>query len=176
MTGQRITGGNKRALQVQEDHPRIFTAERRKNFLDTLAATCNVRLSARVADVGLTSCYRLRAKDPGFAEAWRIALAMGYDRLEEALLEYAVSRVEAANVDPGAVDPATVDGSFAQSVANGSVTSGDLHFAVGLLNRHRATIAGKESAGRNGHRATRAETDAVLRRKLDSLAKRTGER
>ncbi len=173
MTERLITAANRRALQEQEEHSRTFSQAKRKRFLETLAATCNVRLSAREAEIGMTSCYRLRAKDPGFAEAWRTALAMGYERLEEALLGYAVSRVEAAGIDPGAVDPAGVEGSFADCVARGEVTNGDLQFAVGLLNRHRATIEGRDRPGRNGHRATREETDAALRAKLDSLAERT---
>lgn len=172
--GEKITAGNGRALQRQKIASTGFTEKKRQRFLDTLAATCNVRMSAAAAGVGLSSCYRLRTRDASFADAWRTALAIGYDRLEAALLDYALSRVEAQAIDPDAADPAAVEESAVGVLATGQVTNADLQFAVSLLNRHRAAVEGRAPAGRGARRASAEETDAALRRKLDSLARRLG--
>src|SRR5690606_31296438 len=59
----------------------------RQAFLAALSATANVRLSARAAGFAHSSFYRLRDYDPAFAREMRLALEMGYDRIEMALLE-----------------------------------------------------------------------------------------
>jgi hypothetical protein len=151
-----------------------FGREKRKRFLDALAATCNVRIAAGAAGIALSSCYRLRARDRSFADAWQQALAIGYDRLEDALLDYALSRIEADEIDPEAVDPAAIEGSAVVALARRSVSNADLQFAIGLLNRHRAAVEGRRLGGRGARRATAEETDAALTRKLDALARQLG--
>ena len=59
----------------------------RQAFLAALSATANVRLSARAAGFAHSSFYRLRDYDPAFAREMRLALEMGYDRIEMALIE-----------------------------------------------------------------------------------------
>ncbi len=164
-------GGNRRALQVKAIGDNRFTKRHQKRFLDALAATCNVRISAEAAGKSLSSCYRLRARDANFADAWRIALGMGYERLEEALLDYALETVGVRDIDPDAVDLEAFKGSVVSALADRTVSNADLQFAIGLLNRHRATVEGRRVSGRGGPRATAAETDAALRRKLDALAR-----
>ena len=121
--------------------------------------------------MALSSCYRLRARDQGFADAWRQALTIGYDRLEEALLDYALSRVEAEEIDPETVDPVAIEGSVMTALADRSVSKTDLQLALSLLNRHRAAVEGRRVAARGARRATAEETDAALTRKLDALAR-----
>ena len=58
----------------------------RQAFLAALSATANVRLSARAAGFAHSSFYRLRDYDPAFAREMRMALEMGYDRIEMALM------------------------------------------------------------------------------------------
>lgn len=170
----KITAGNGRVLQRMAIGDSGFTAAKRKGFLDALAATCNVSIAARAAGMALSSCYRLRSRDASFAEAWRAALAIGYERLEEALLDYALSRLEVQEIDPDAADPAVTAGSAVTALAERNVSNADLQFALALLTRHRATAEGRRVHGRGARRATAAETDAALKRKLDSLARRLG--
>jgi len=164
---EKITSGNGRALQRMAVNDRGFTVDKRRSFLDMLAATCNVRTSAEAAGVALSSCYRLRARDAGFAQAWQAAMAIGYARLEEALLNYALWRVEAEAIDADAA----VEGSLVGKLTRRTVSAADLQFALALLNRNRAMAEGRALAGRGTQRATADETDAALRKQLDVLAR-----
>ena len=58
-----------------------------ERFLGALTATCNVK--AACAEVGLTpaSAYGHRLRWPAFARRWHAAVALGYDRIEAALIE-----------------------------------------------------------------------------------------
>lgn len=143
----------------------------RTRFLERLATTCNVSVAARSAGVAVSSCYRLRARDAPFATAWDAALAVGYDRLEAALLEYALEKVERGAADPEAIAPEAIRGSVKAALAERTVSHSDLQLAVGILSRHRAAIEGKKPA-RGGQRMTSDETDAALRRALDGLSRR----
>lgn len=55
-------------------------------FLESLAETSNVSLSAIRANVPLRTVYRARRGDPAFAARWREALHEGYDNLEMEVL------------------------------------------------------------------------------------------
>jgi hypothetical protein len=59
----------------------------RQAFLAALSATANVRLAARAAGFAHSSFYRLRDHDPAFAREMRMALEMGYTRIELALMQ-----------------------------------------------------------------------------------------
>jgi hypothetical protein len=163
-----IAPGNGRALQVRAAR---FTSEARRVFLDTLAATCNVSAAQRACGMGITACYRLRARDPEFAAAWQQALAIGYDRLEQALLHYSLERVEAAEIDPDAADRAAVEGSVVRALETRTASAEELRFALALLNRHRAAAEQRAPAGRGAPRVSAEETDAALTAKLDRLAR-----
>ncbi len=56
-------------------------------FLAALSATANIRLSAAAAGFTHGAFYAHRRRNPGFAREWRLALQIGYDRIEAALLE-----------------------------------------------------------------------------------------
>lgn len=52
-----------------------WTAPKEARFLDALAATRDVRLSALQVAISAVSAYRRRMRSPAFAERWREALA-----------------------------------------------------------------------------------------------------
>ena len=85
----RLANGS---LQLRACAARRIDTAARQSFLAALSATANVRLSARAAGFAHSSFYRLRDHDPGFAREMRLALQMGYDRIELALI---------ASFDPG---------------------------------------------------------------------------
>lgn len=104
-----------------------------------------------------SSAYALRRRDPEFAALWRAALLTGYDRLEEMLLQMALLPVNA--VETG--DPDDIDmGAF------------DARLALELLGKHRAAVEGR-TRGRGGvyRRASEAEVNAALTKRLDGLAR-----
>lgn len=74
-------------LQVRSAQPGKLTRECEQAFLAALSATANIRLSAAAAGASARAFYRRRARHAGFAREMRLALAMGYERLEMALLE-----------------------------------------------------------------------------------------
>ena len=58
----------------------------RHTFLVGLAETSNVTASAQMAAISPSWVYKTKREDPGFADAWLIALCEGYDNLEMDLL------------------------------------------------------------------------------------------
>jgi hypothetical protein len=74
-------------LQLRRTQPGGLTRAGEQVFLAALSATANVRLSAAAAGFSHATFYARRRTSPGFAREMRLALAMGYDRLELALLE-----------------------------------------------------------------------------------------
>ena len=83
--GEAGSGAQMRA--VRKDG---WTLERRRVFMETLAATCNVSEAARVAGKNLSSAYYQKRRDPGFAREWAQALSVGYAELEAFLLRQAL--------------------------------------------------------------------------------------
>lgn len=85
----------------------------RQRFLAALSASANVRLSAAAAGVNAISLYYHRRHNPGFAREWQLALEIGYERLELALLESAQPESFADDDwrrnDPPALPPMTVN-------------------------------------------------------------------
>jgi len=132
--------------------------ERQVQFVSMLAETCSVTAAARAAGVAVAICYRWRGESPAFAAAWDAAIAITYDRLEAGLLQHALATVQRATADDKA--------------GGGGVSAADLQFAVGLLGRHRGGDEPKKGVGRTKPLPTQAETDAVLQRALDGLARR----
>lgn len=128
---------------------RALTKAKQRAFLDTLASTCNVTQAAAAAGLSIGRCYRMRERNAAFGAAWNQTIAARYQRLEEALLDYVLTRISEA---PGA-----------------ALTTADLGCAVGLLQRHHAANGGKQPVEPE---ASAAETDAALRKKLDQFARR----
>ena len=99
----RVSPNKNRLVQVRRTGRRkLFDKAAKELFLEWFAATCNVRLSAARAGVAYQTVFKHRMKDPEFADAWDVALAQGYARLEARLLQE-VHR-------PG--DPSTIESSF----------------------------------------------------------------
>lgn len=74
-------------LQLRASSRRGIDQDARQAFLAALSATANVRLSARAAGFAHSSFYRLRDHDPAFAREMRLALRLGCDRIELALID-----------------------------------------------------------------------------------------
>jgi hypothetical protein len=75
--GSNRTGCTKRGLSVTE----------RRSFLDHLAATGSVEAAAGAVAIAPLQAYAACRTDAGFAQGWRAALRVGYDRLEAMLIE-----------------------------------------------------------------------------------------
>lgn len=128
------------------------TRARQARFARVLAETCNVAAAAKVAGRRVATVQRWRSVDASFAAAWEEALAIGYDRLENALLVYALGKID--------------------GVAGISVSNADLQLAVGMVQRYRASDSGRRGQALPAKMPTEAETDAALKRALDGLARR----
>lgn len=89
-----ITGGANRPVQLRRSGGNAACDEQREKFLQELAATCNVRASARAAEVHYSTVYYWRSRDEGFCARWDQALDQGYASLEVALLEQARKAAE----------------------------------------------------------------------------------
>jgi hypothetical protein len=74
-------------LQLRAAQPGKLTRQCEQAFLAALSATANIRLSAAAAGASVAAFYRRRRRNPGFAREMRMALQLGYERLEATLLE-----------------------------------------------------------------------------------------
>lgn len=107
---QRIVGTIGTALQLQATKRREWTSARRATFLDHLAATCNVRQSAKAVGLTDTAAHAFRRRDPVFAAQWSAALAAGREQLEAKLLARALAQGEPEmGADPSAIDTGPFD-------------------------------------------------------------------
>lgn len=174
MADEFITRGSRKPPQVRCAE-RGWTAKRRKAFLDVLAASANVRLAARSIGVDPAGAYRVRARDKAFAALWDEALALGYDSIEQALIERARGGANAIEIE-GLALGLTLTGELvdraAHSPTTATITDGqvemDVKLAMWLLDRQdkRGTRACAAAA------PAREAVEAKIARKLDMLAKR----
>ncbi|MES2095145.1 MAG: hypothetical protein V4459_00140 [Pseudomonadota bacterium] len=181
MSDQHIVSGNRRRIQIAPVKVGGWTRAKRQRFLDELARTCNVRMATEAAGMRGKSPYDLRKRDPDFAALWREALEIGYERLEQALLEQALAGVNAIAIDPDREPDASDEQGDAPQRGHripGSgiaptppMTSTQAQIALALLNRYRGTVEGKGRGRRMGRRPTDEEVDAELRRHLDILGR-----
>jgi len=79
----RTRGGK---LQVRLAHPGKLTHAAEQAFLYALSATANVRLAAAAVGASARAFYRRRRENPAFAREFRLALRMGWQRLEAAAM------------------------------------------------------------------------------------------
>jgi hypothetical protein len=63
-----------------------WTAARRTKFLDLLAAGFDVRASCKGVGLSREAAYKLRRREPAFAQAWDDALRAGRETAEQAWL------------------------------------------------------------------------------------------
>ncbi len=85
--GQARVVRSKGRLQLRVGKTRMIDRDAEQRFLAALSATANVRLSAQAAGFAHSSFYARARTHPGFAREMRVALAIGSERLEAALLE-----------------------------------------------------------------------------------------
>jgi hypothetical protein len=97
----------------------------RSLFLDHLAQTANVSASALAAGVKSSAVYAERRRTPAFRDAWALALAEGYARLETELLAEALQSASGR----------TADGTL-------KARAQKHRLAIALLNAHRASVKG----------------------------------
>lgn len=84
----RIVRGASGCLQLRRAQPGKLDRAVEQAFLAALSATANVRLSAAAAGFSHSAFYARRRQSRAFAREMRMALELGYERLEAALLEH----------------------------------------------------------------------------------------
>lgn len=140
-----------------------FTVEKRQRFLDALALTCNVKMSADAAGVDHTTAYYHRVRDPVFADQWREALDVGCDRLETLLLQHG-----------GAGEP--LDPADAERAADGGMGAPfDFDKALKALHYYRSKkpLRAPQHAGR---KATRETALAAVEKAIAAAERRNARR
>jgi hypothetical protein len=141
-------------LQIRLAHPGRLTKAAEQVFLYALSATANVRLSAAAAGASPRAFYRRRLQDPAFAREMRLALRMGYERLEAAALQEA--RPESRSHDRWRT---------CSSAAPIPELSFDQIFQVLCL--HEKSV--RQSWDRPHRRRRRGESDSVYRERLRAM-------
>ena len=157
--GVSVTGGNKRRVQVRKERKDAFNAAKKQVFLDHLAGCCNVTRAAKAAGVSTVTVNNHRREDPVFGEQCAQAIALGYETLDAAALEYAA---RGGHYVPGpdadkAPGPETMD----------------IETALHLLRLRRAPLG--QRTGRAGYapkRVSERELNEAILAKLDVLDRR----
>jgi hypothetical protein len=127
----------------------LWTAAKRKAFLEELATTVNVAAAAKKARISSSSAYRERQKNAGFRAAWEDAIREGYAQLEVAMLERALNGVDKPVFQTG------------KEV--GRVREYSDRLALTLFAAHRETAKGaRAQADDEAAKAARAEIEARL--------------
>ena len=185
----RLSAHSRRRAQMVRVGPGGWTRARRQAFLDALAETCNVTMATAAAGMRGKSAYDLRKVDPVFAGLWQEALALGYERLETALLRHALVGVNALEIGgqperaeiPAALPEAreenvpppaerrrhAVPGS---GIVGDSPTPVQVQVALAMLNRRDAAER-RGGVPRGLRKATLAEAEAALTERLDALGR-----
>jgi len=151
----RGTGGSGGGKRVQVARARVkgWSPRVEERFLETLAATCNVK--AACAEVGLTpaSAYNHRNRWAGFARRWDEALAIGYDQLECGLVH------AAGNFLSGEGPPEV-----------GPLTGMTVAHAIHLLHMHKHQVRGiGKRPGRVARPPDIEEVRASILRKIEAI-------
>jgi hypothetical protein len=101
VTERRVRAGSGKgrmqvvALPVARTSKRTFVSKAHKDaFLLRLIETCNVRMAARKAGLGISTLYRLKLRDAEFRRSWMQVLSAGYDMLEMEMLRRALLGAE----------------------------------------------------------------------------------
>jgi hypothetical protein len=156
-SGTAIRGGKDGAQIIRSSGAR-WTDESEAEFLDRLAASCNVTLSARMTGFSREAIYRRRRRDPAFAERWQAALEQGYARIEMLLVQRAADALEGNLPDP--------DAPLADMTARD---------AIAILQLHRSSVKGEGRAPgwRARPRSLDEMRDSILA-KLEAIAPAAG--
>jgi hypothetical protein len=156
-----IRGGNNRKVQVRKAQRGFFTEDKRRIFLDHLAACCNVTAAAAAAGVGVTTVYEARRREPAFAQAWDEAIEIGYATLEALLIARAARGPDGGDGGHYVPGPTPVPGP--ETI--------DTWLAMDLLRLHRKG-SGRNVGGVPARRASEKETIAAILGQLDVLRRR----
>jgi hypothetical protein len=155
-----IVARGKRGLQVRKQRRGGWTAQKKRRFLEALAATCNVRRACEKVGLSDRSAYAERAKDPVFREEWQTAIDSARGVLATMLIERSGrgGRLpEAGEDDTPFDDPATMDTAL----------------ALTLIKQHEGGAA-RWRGSRPPRYATREQTDAEILRRLAIVGRRLG--
>jgi hypothetical protein len=149
-------------LQVRLAHKGKLTLEAERTFLRALCATANIRLSAAAAGASAAAFYRRRRLNPAFAAEMKLALRIGYDRLEHAALERTLQAIA------GPEDQAWLAGAIAGNPL--PPLSFDQAFQILCLHRNNVRL----DSGRPPGRPARVEHDpvaafAAIGRNIDAI-------
>lgn len=157
--GLNVCARSDGTIRMVRERRYTLTDTKRAIFLDHVAATCNVRYSAEKIGVVTTALYAARRRDPEFAEQWRAAIHMGYDRLEALLVERALSpRLLPLGAGKVGVPPPS------------DTLDVDPDLALRLLSMHRKyVVTGTRQVVQKTKQASEAETDAAILKKLRVL-------
>lgn len=159
--GRRGSGASGSAIRYGKDGLKVvrstgarWTDEAAERFLDSLAASCNVTLSAERAGFRVETVYKHRREDAVFARRWQAALEQGYARIEMALVRRAADAMEGLAPDPATPIPEMT-----------------VEQALKVLSRHRSAAAGL-GRGRRGWMRPRSldEVSESILIKLEALA------
>lgn len=149
--------GRSKLVRIKDAATR-WTADAEATFLEHLATTANVDLSAAEAGFSDTAIYRQRMADAGFAARWDDALRQGYARIELLIVECACESLRPGKSPPG-------------KAAMPRMTPAEV---MNLLKLHRAAVHGGKPQ-RYGWRAGLPDPEAVkaeILRKIEAYAQR----
>jgi hypothetical protein len=144
------------AADYRTGAPRVdgWTPQRQAAFLMTLAQTGLVSQACKVAEMSASSAYALRREPRGWAFhlGWQAAHLIARDRLEDVLLEAAISGVEAVTT--------RLDGVTRRRVLNGGLS-------MGMLNRLDARLATLDDVALGAARSVASAFEAFICLVLD---------
>ena len=153
-----VRAGNGRRTQIARARLKQWTPRVEARFLAALAGCCNVK--AACAAVGLTqaSAYNHRKRWAGFGQRWDEALAIGYERVEGAMLAAAHAMFDPA-AEECAVEPDL-------PVAGMTV---DAAMQVLWLHQRQVRGSGKAPGALPQQRSRTESVEAALRRAIDDF-------
>lgn len=156
-------GPGKGALpQLRRAGRRLWDEEVKQQFLDVLAATCNVRAAARAVAMTDRGAYGVRARDPAFAAAWNAALEQGYSELEMLLLRQSIH---------GSTMTETVEDGEGRRKQVKTVHSYPHGMAMQLLSAHRKSVEDVRAA-QTGNQAGSEQIRAEIQVKIAAMRAR----
>jgi hypothetical protein len=131
-----------------------WTAALTGAFMDHLSRTGNISAAARRIGIDPAQAYYRQRTNAAFAAAWRAALDAGYLTIETQAMGYILSGGDAVAADTG-------------------TDRFDWDHALRLLIWHEQRRAGRDHRGKPPRQvATREESDALILRRLATLARR----
>jgi hypothetical protein len=150
----RISPNKNRIIQVRRSGGRkLFDGARKGVFLEWLAATCNIQLSAEKAGICYSSVFRHIEKDSEFEAGCERALRLGYFRLEARSVQEAHVPAIAAGAQPATASelhtphPPTASRVPPSPPRGEGLDIGEEYFdpvlALALLREHKRNVHGR---------------------------------